>query len=93
MRTYTKEETMTPPSPSDDLVLPPGSRPPKAIPKCPACQQEFQEGQIIVHFVSAVAPGGLRTAPIHLGCAIALVQAMAEAASEAASEPEAESGG
>lgn len=83
---------MAPQNPSDDLVLPPGSRLPKAIPQCAVCQQEFQEGQIIVHFVSAVAPGGLRTAPIHLGCAIAMVQAMAEEAG-AAPEPEAEPGG
>ncbi len=61
-----------------DLVLPPGTRPPKAIPKCPGCHEEFAEGQFIIHFVGAVVPGGLRTAPIHLGCAIELARRAAE---------------
>lgn len=70
---------MTPPNPSD-LVLPPGTRSqtPKAIPSCPACQTEFTEGQLVIHFIGAVAPGAMKTAPIHFGCALATVQAQAE---------------
>lgn len=67
----------------NDLVLPPGTRPPQAIPKCPGCQQEFEPGQLIVHFIGAVAPGALKTAPIHLGCALATAQAAAQADAEA----------
>jgi hypothetical protein len=70
-----------------ELILPPGTRPPKAIPKCPGCQEEFAEGQFIIHFVGAVVPGGLRTAPIHLGCAIELSR---RAAQEAEVEAEVE---
>lgn len=74
--------------PSDSLVLPPGARPPKAIPKCPGCQQEFAPGQLVVHFIGAVAPGALKTAPIHLGCALAAAQAAAKAAAQEAAEAE-----
>ena len=63
--------------PSDSLVLPPGARPPQVIPKCPGCQEEFMPGQLIVHFIGAVAPGALKTAPIHFGCALATAQAQA----------------
>lgn len=66
----------------NELVLPPGTRPPKAIPKCPGCQEEFAEGQLVVHFIGAVVPGGLRTAPIHMGCAIELVRRAAEEEAE-----------
>ena len=75
---------------SSDLVLPPGTRPPKTVPKCPGCQEEFTPGQLIVHFIGATAPGALKTAPIHFGCALATAQAMATEEAEAA---EAEPGG
>ncbi len=76
--------------PSDNLVLPPGTRPPKVIPKCPGCQQEFEPGQLVVHFIGAVAPGALKTAPIHFGCALATAQAAAQEAAELSPEDEEE---
>ena len=78
-----------PPTPSD-LVLPSGARPPKTVPKCPSCQTEFEPGQLIVHFIGAVAPGALKTAPIHFGCALATAL---QAASLEAEAEESEPGG
>lgn len=67
-----------PQNPSDGLILPPGTRPPKAIPQCPACEQEFVAGQVVVYFIGEVAPGALKLAPIHLGCALQAAQAVAQ---------------
>lgn len=78
------------PQTPDSLILPPGARPEKAIPKCPGCQQEFEPGQLIVHFIGATAPGALKTAPIHFGCALATAQAAAQQAEELSAEDEAE---